>query len=179
MAFIANDLVSEQRNSKACGRIKARPLTNPSGRRTDHYVSQRLCWARSVKPQEARARARLQIGLFRACSLWVVVVIWDGRPLRRVVSTAAAAEMKRIAAQKPPRREDQSWAAREREHRVWEAQSEKVRSAPQTKPQKARELEEKILLSSLRAKRICQTFGRAEFCDCCHRILATSWKKPA
>ena len=37
MAFIANDLVSEQRNSKAYGRIKARPLTNPSGRRTDHY----------------------------------------------------------------------------------------------------------------------------------------------
>ena len=30
--------MSEQRNSKACGRIKARPLTNPSGRRTDHYA---------------------------------------------------------------------------------------------------------------------------------------------
>ena len=33
VAFIANDLVSEQRNSKACGQVKARPLTNPSGRR--------------------------------------------------------------------------------------------------------------------------------------------------
>ena len=38
VAFIANDLVSEQRNSKACGRIKACPLTNPSGSPTDHYA---------------------------------------------------------------------------------------------------------------------------------------------
>ena len=39
VAFIANDLVSEQRNSKAYGRIKARPLTKPSGGRMDHYGS--------------------------------------------------------------------------------------------------------------------------------------------
>ena len=36
LAFIANDLVSKQRNSKACGRVKARPLTYPSGRRKNN-----------------------------------------------------------------------------------------------------------------------------------------------
>ena len=38
MAYVANDLVSEQGNSKACGRFKARPLTNPSGRRMNSVL---------------------------------------------------------------------------------------------------------------------------------------------
>ena len=37
LAFIATNLMPEQRNSKACGRVKARPLTYPSGRRTNFH----------------------------------------------------------------------------------------------------------------------------------------------
>ena len=45
MAFIANDLVSEQRSSRACGRIKARPLTvrppdGPLRRRSSSVASE-------------------------------------------------------------------------------------------------------------------------------------------
>ena len=60
MAFIANDLVSEQRNSKACGRIKARPLTNPSGRRTDHYGVIKQLTAQRRWPAIVRLRHIIQ-----------------------------------------------------------------------------------------------------------------------
>ena len=62
MAFTANDLVSEQRNSKACGRIKAHSPIRPAAGRTITFVplkgSQASAWYDRGAPSGPRGRAR-------------------------------------------------------------------------------------------------------------------------